>query len=334
MNGRLEQENKISNSINLMLDKMPEYVKDWQYDLYARQFTAKTRKEYLVKIHKFLCYLNDDIKNIKISEINKNNINRYIIFCQSIKNKYGDVVEASYSYINGIYIALNNFCNYLTDVNYIDPIKLSKPIRKNYESKRNKEILTENDFNKILDVAKNNNNVFYRWRDQAILAIFMTTGVRKGGLQAINIEDINFDTHDLTVIDKGHKIHVYRLNDKVMNIINEYLKYRKYYLRDHLDHSALFISIQKVYGHELIARLSEQAITKVVETCTKKALGKTMRPHQLRAGYCSILYEKTGNIEFVRRAVGHSRVETTQRYIKVNENETREKAANLMEDFI
>ena len=46
-----------------------------------------------------------------------------------------------------------------------------------------------------------------------------------------------------------------------------------------------------------------------------EGLGYKISPHSLRTAFCTILYKKTGDIEFVRRAVGHSSIETTQRYI-------------------
>ena len=53
-------------------------------------------------------------------------------------------------------------------------------------------------------------------------------------------------------------------------------------------------------------------------------------PHKIRAGVASILYEETKDIEFVRRAIGHTNVATTQRYIRT-ENKEREKASKLLE---
>ena len=62
-----------------------------------------------------------------------------------------------------------------------------------------------------------------------------------------------------------------------------------------------------------------------------KAIGKPLSPHKLRAGFCTVLYDETHDIEMVRRAVGHSKVSTTQRYIR-SKNDAREKSAAIFDN--
>jgi integrase/recombinase XerD len=80
-------------------------------------------------------------------------------------------------------------------------------------------------------------------------------------------------------------------------------------------------------------RISETAIDTIVHKYTKAAIGKPLSPHKLRAGFCSVLYEQTGDIEFVRRAVGHSSAATTQRYIVTNGDE-RKRASEIIGNLI
>ena len=75
--------------------------------------------------------------------------------------------------------------------------------------------------------------------------------------------------------------------------------------------------------------MSASTIKYLVYKYTERALGKALSPHKLRAGYCSILYNQTHDIEFVRRAVGHANVATTQRYIVTNGSE-KKKVAEIM----
>ena len=83
---------------------------------------------------------------------------------------------------------------------------------------------------------------------------------------------------------------------------------------------ALFIS---KYGE----RISAKGVSNIVKKYTEEALGKPLSPHKLRAGFCSILYNKTHDTEFVRRAVGHSNISTTQRYIVTDGDEKRQSAS-------
>ena len=56
---------------------------------------------------------------------------------------------------------------------------------------------------------------------------------------------------------------------------------------------------------------------------------RELSPHKIRGGDVSILYKETGDAEFCRRAVGHSNIATTQRYITTG-GEEKKRAAEIM----
>ena len=212
--------------------------------------------------------------------------------------------------------------NYILS-NYMEDIK--KPRNRDLvRINQNRTLLTERDFKLILHSAAMEKDPILKRRDQAILMLFMSTGMRREALRSINISDINFKEQTLTVIDKGDKVQIYKLGDKCVDAINNWLEYRKAYVSVPSD--ALFLSNQG-------SRISSNGLAKVVCKYSKKAIGREIRPHKLRAGYCSILYANNPDIEFVRRSVGHSDVSTTQRYI-VTKGSEREKAAEIMDNAL
>ena len=157
-------------------------------------------------------------------------------------------------------------------------------------------------------------------RDMAIMVLFMTTGMRRAALSQIDIDDISED-NILRVIDKGNKIQEYYLSDNVITVIAQWM-----YAREQMkikDKSALFISKNGT-------RMTGQAICDVVSKYCEDALGYKMSPHKLRSGFCSIMYKETGDIEKVRRMVGHANISTTQRYI-VTDNKERIESSKIMD---
>ena len=92
------------------------------------------------------------------------------------------------------------------------------------------------------------------------------------------------------------------------------------------DTDALFLSDQ---GN----RLSVRGLDKLVRTRTQRFLGKELSPHKIRAGFCSILYNKTHDVAFVSKAVGHSNPTVTMRYI-VTDNSEREKSAKIFNNIL
>lgn len=335
MQGRLENELKKEQAILTKLQTMPDYVSEWYYNLKASQRTATTLRDYVNKIHNFLFFINSNVSEVKIKDINLSNVQRFFISIQT-KEVNGQTVYTSDSYQQTVWCCLNSFLEFLKETGRIDKnyIKMiSKPKNKDLEKiNEHRMLLTKSDFNKILQSVKygagsGKARAFQdrmKSRDMAIMLLFMTTGMRKTALSEINVEDVRFDVDVLYVTDKGDKHHTYVLSEKTLNALSDWMYDRKVW--DNGTSDALFIT-------EKGERISPSAIYKLVDKYCSDALGYHVSPHKLRAGFCSILYGETGNAEFVRRAVGHSNISTTQRYIVTN-NKEKEEASGLIDHIL
>lgn len=336
MEGRIENELKIENVIINTLSKMPDYATEWYYNLKASKKEISSCNDFINKLKRFLIFINRDIKTIKPEDITLTNTEKYFIYIQKKVDKNNKLVYTSSSYQYGIWCALHNFFKFMVNrkyipENYVDFIE--KP--KNNDLDRineNRILLTKKDFNRIINSvnkgvgsskAKAHQQKF-KSRDMSIIMLFMTTGIRREALAEINIEDIDLKEKQLIVIDKGMKQHKYNLSDKVIDNLNEWINLRESINKE--NNNALFIS-----GNG--KRMTGSAIYKLVEKYCDDALGYHVSPHKLRSGFCSILYEEKGDIEFVRRAVGHSNISTTQRYI-VTKNDEKIEASNLISSFL
>lgn len=335
MPGRLENEIKKEQAILTKLQIMPKYVSEWYYNLKASQRTITTLRDYVNKIHNFLFFINPNISQVEIKDINLSNVQRFFISIQT-KETDGQIVYTSDSYQQTIWCCLNSFLEFLKETGRIDKNymkMIAKPKNKDLEKiNEHRMLLTKSDFNKILqsvkygagsEKAKSFQDRLKR-RDMAIMLLFMTTGMRKTALTEINIEDVKFDVDVLYVTDKGDKHHTYVLSEKTLNALSNWMYDRQEW--DNGTTNALFIT-------ERGDRISPSAIYKLVNKYCQDALGYHISPHKLRSGFCSILYQETGNAEFVRRAVGHSNIATTQRYI-VTDNKEREQASELIDNML
>lgn len=324
MQGRLENELKIHATIKNKLKGYPVYVKDWYEILKASGCTAATCRDYVNKVGLFLKSKDPDIKNIRISEITQGDVASFYSSVRTKKDNKGEEKPTTNSYQRAFYMCLNNFFSYLQksgncEKNYMDMITVPKRKDDNVTKVR----MTEDDFNKILQYQKSK-NPFLWYRDNAMLRIFMTTGIRRTAMASINIQDIDFDNNTLVIIDKGDKIHNYCLSEKTMTAICKWLRVRKSHIKVHTD--ALFISL---YGN----RINSMDIYEAIKKHTYDALGVELSPHKLRAGFVTIMYEHTHDIEKVRRMVGHSNTSTTQKYI-VTDNKEKEEAADIMDNIL
>ena len=327
MQGRIEIGEDLIAKTERKLQTLPEYVTSWYLNMRASYKTPGSCREYVFKVSKFLETIDKNAKDIKPNQITENAVTSYMMSID-VKTKNGKSLKTSDSHKNTTWYALNSFLQYLTDHdmidrNYIQSIKKKK--NKDLDRiNRHRVRLTADDFNKILSYI-NKDNSRYPERDKAILLIFMTTGMRKSALSSIDIEDINLKDNKLIIIDKGDTTHEYPLNPMEKNAILTWLDKRNEF-KNADSSSALFLSNRG-------KRISGADLEKLIKRYTAGSLSTSVSPHKLRSGFVSIMYNQTGDIEKVRRMVGHKNIATTQRYI-VTEGTEKEEAAMIMESLL
>ena len=332
MNGRLENEIKNKEKIQVLLKPLPEYVTDYYYHLAASGILSKSCAEYIRILKRFLSVIEEEKGSIKINEITSKDINKFIVGKQ-IKKSDNGIAKTTGAYQKTLYSALNKFFDFLYNNNYIDDNPMKTIERPKVKDNVKRIYLTADDMNKILSVVDNGvgsnrakaRQDKWRTRDRAILLLFMNTGIRETALSEINIDDVDFENNTITIIDKTEKTHSFKMNKKLSLALKLWIIHRKHYLKDN-ETDALFIS-----NHN--TRISIDAISDIVRKYSKEALGYELSPHKLRAAFATILYEQTGDLEFVRIAIGHKNIETTKIYAVENRME-KERASSIMESLI
>lgn len=335
MNGRLEGEQKLAVRANKKLINMPKYVSEWVENMRASEETESTINNYINTIRRYLKTISENIVDILPEDLTSGNVTSFLVGLKTIDG----VKESSDSYRIGSWYALNSFFEFMVDREYINKnyVKGIKK-KKNNDLVRinaNRILLTEEDFGNIINAVKTGAGSHrararqqeWKERDMAIFLIFMTTGVRKTALSQINLNDIDFYNKTLVIRDKGDKRHEFVLSEHTLVAIEKWIQKRNKILNDkETNTEALFISNrgQRMY-YETIAAL--------VRKYTETGLGYKISPHKIRAGFCSILYNKNPDLLFVCRVVGHTDTKTTQRYI-VTGNADKEKASRIMDNVI
>lgn len=329
MNGRLEGEMKLHEDTLKVLINLPDYVTGWYDQMRASKKTASSRKDFVYKVKKYLETISEITNIITIKELTNASLVNYMTSIETKKNKNGEIVYTSGSYQKTVWAALNSFFQYLKDEQLIEknPMERIGKCKKDDLPRINKNrvLLSQNDFNNILEDVKENEYDYERLglknRDLAILLIFMCTGIRVTALSQMNINDINFEEKTIMVTDKENEDRICHLTDTALKYTKLWLKDREKYIKR--DREALFVSEQG-------KRITSTAVRQMVKTRTEKALGYSVSPHKLRSGFCSILYHNTLDEELVRKTVGHKNITTTQRYI-VSGEEDRQRVKNIVE---
>ena len=329
MEGRLEHDMKIQKASKNKLVSMPECVSEYYDFMKASRMTEATCYDYLNKIDRFLTDLKIDKDKFKAETIKSRDITKYLNSLDTKIDKKGNEVYTSDSYKQGVWICLNKFMQFLVDNgyaehNYVSDIRKPK-INDQDRVDRKRVRMTTSDFKEILKAIDNNENYVARKRDKAMISLIMTTGARESSVSEINVSDVNLEKLQISSITKGRKVMTYSLSETTAQAIKEWLDVRDRYVEDD-DIEALFVSNRG-------QRIAVNSIAKAIRKYTRQGIGKELSPHKLRGGYCTILYEKTGDLEFVRRSVGHASVNTTMRYC-VSKGTEREEAAKLILTYL
>lgn len=315
MNGRQENENRIEKAINTMLADAPMELQVWNNLMFASGLTSVTRRDRIQKVKAFL-------NGRTPAALTRNDVISYFM---ELRTK--DLTD---TYRTSIWYTLSSFCSYLyeegiTTSNYMEGIKRSK----NHDVRKPITVTAKN----MIDVKRSASTDITRYsyaggitlknRDTLIVAILIETGLRETALTSIDINDINTDDNSIEVIEKGNIPRTIYLSDNTVTILNQWIS----------DRAQLLDARQKDTGALFISRDGDRISHDVVRYVVKKYSGGKLNPHSMRAGYCSVLYDQTHDIEFVRRAVGHAYSTTTQRYIRTDGKESKKGMEIINKNF-
>ena len=333
MKGRLENTIKAERNTDCLLSELPECVTEYYLNLSSKR-EPKSCLEYIRKIKKFLQFVNpNNLKEIDFKSISDVTITKYMKKLETTE-KDGIISETSFSYRKQNHSILNSFFKYLCKKGYVDSNPMELIEREVGKDRPHRIFLKEDELKEMLSSVENgagttrmiNRQKEWKERDLAILYLFMQIGIRETALSEINIDDLDFDTKILTVINKGHEKFEYVLSDKVLLVLQEWIYHREVLLGK-CESDALFISDNRT-------RLTSAAISKIVKKYSRDALGYEISPHKLRAAYGNLMIKKTKNLHLVKNLMGHKRPDTTEIYLDDLSKEDKAMAAELITSIL
>lgn len=145
---------------------------------------------------------------------------------------------------------------------------------------------------------------FLARRDQAMLELFYSSGLRLSELTSLNLEQLDLPAGLVQVHGKGSKTRVLPVGRKAREALEQWLVLRA--LSNPPD-DAVFVS-QK--GR----RLGPRAIQLRVQAAGERELGQKLHPHMLRHSFASHLLESSQDLRAVQEMLGHADIATTQIY--------------------
>lgn len=280
----------------------PNTIKEYYYDL--KFFIKYMRKR------KNLKYRKEEIEEIDILDVDERDLEKvslpdmhaYLAYSDSSKGDSATTRARKTS-------SLRSFYKYLTSVmEYFEKNpaeKLTTPKVK----KRHPVYLTLEEAIRLIEVAADQDNKFFKYRDIAILVTFLTTGIRLSELTGLDVGSIR--DGKFNVIGKGDKERTVYMTESCQEAIHQYLQVRPIVQ----DENALFLSSRK-------QRMSTRAVQHRIDHFLEKAGFDTSvySTHKLRHTAATLMYKEGVDIRTLQRILGHASLATTQIYTHVEDD--------------
>ncbi len=162
-----------------------------------------------------------------------------------------------------------------------------------------------------------------KYRDSAIITLFLGTGIRISELVGLNIDDIDIESYSFVVTRKGGNRSILYFNDEVASALNIYFEERVDNPNIPKEEKALFISLQN-------KRISTRTVQDLVKKYARIVSPlKKITPHKLRSTFGTNLYRQTGDIYLVANVLGHSDVNTTKKHYAAISEDLRKNASKI-----
>lgn len=318
---------------------LPDYIN--KYINYMKDKSDSTKLAYIRDIEHFLNYIltsyeecqADCIKNISIDTLSSLDLDFFNDYLEYAKlYRVGDKTRSNSEVtLNRKTSAIKSLFSYLYITNKI-PSNPTEKIKSTKTDKKLVECLNDKEVNELMDAVEFGGKKFSsrqlayheksQKRDYALLSLLLGTGIRVSEAVGLNIDDLNIKEYEMKVIRKGGKEDKVYMSDDLIEVIKDYLEYRKTLNTLEGHENALFLSYQG-------KRLSVRSIEKLV----KKYFGsvdtlKKTNVHILRKTYGTHFLERTNNLELTSRNLGHSSVSTTHDFYMATSEEYRKLRRN------
>lgn len=246
-------------------------------------------------------------------------INEFMRFCDKPEEEIGNAELISYkatltglsaSSINLRLSAIKSYWVWLEDMDIVGDNPFDK-VKKLKNNPKVKQCMTAKDVSKMIAATESP-------RARAIISILASTGLRFAEMNSITMKQYEEfragKTNDIIITGKGNKQRKIYINEKTMMYIDKYIADE---VANGRQHTMLFESFEGNVINEANACKS----LKQIAYRAGLSYWKEISPHWLRAA-CATIANKNGvDVATIRDMLGHSNIQTTNRYIKSSEED-------------
>ena len=159
--------------------------------------------------------------------------------------------------------------------------------------------LETDEFKQLMEGIGNRNLFVKPFTTKALIAFLYYTGLRVGELETLKVADIQGKEMLMMFQNKNKSTRPIYLNQKLRDLLAVYLR-------------------QEHNGSEMLFNMKANNMGKLISKAFKEILGKKGFPHLLRHSFVTNCHREGVDIKIIQMAVGHSTIQQTENYLKVN----------------
>lgn len=293
---------KINNDMEKLINNYIKYLQE------IKNLSPKSIKSYIPVVKEMI----KDCNFKTIEDIQNSNV---VILQNWLKKKESEGL--SNQSINRRIASCKSFYGYLVAFRIID-FNASKELKQLRIESKGKTGNT-GQVNKIRVYLQNEYNRkpnYMNMRNRLIVEVMLNCALRNSELRQLNIDSINPNTGEFTVIQKGGTEKKCVLSTKTLQLYNEYMIERD---RIPSKDNSLFLSSYK-------SRISIGGLEKLIHKITE-VTGQILNPHDLRHISATKYVESGYSCDEVAKLLGHSSSNTTFRFYYHQDNDNKKAMA-------
>lgn len=284
-----------------MLEIVNEYA---SYLLYQKNYSKKTIDSYTRDINKFLDFMNNE--NYTLNSVDSTLIRNFL----------------AHETLDGIskrsnarrVIALRQFYEYLVKNNYVEfnPfIIISTP----KVDKKLPEFMYLEEINNLFELNSQRKD-FLMHRDQAIIELLFSSGLRVSELVNLTLQDLNLKERMMRIVGKGNKERIVPFSLKTQKTLNVYLENtRKQLISD----SGNMIGTNYVFLNSRGEKLTTRGVEYILQEIENKTgVTLSLHPHKFRHSFATHLLNQGLDLRTIQELMGHASLSSTQVYTHVS----------------
>ena len=286
-----------------MKSKLNKFLRYLQIE---KGFSQGTIEAYQLDIEKGVIPFLHQRGKFEVGEVTKDDIRAYLDYQATVRGNSNATRARKLA-------AIKSFFNYLVENDGLE-VNPAAPIRSPRIPQKEPVYLTDEESIRFLTTITRQAKPRVRERDLAIALLFLHTGLRVSEMIKLKLVNVDLKRGQIKITRKGNKEQYLHLNGETVNTLARYLANRP-----EAGNGRFFVgtnggNLDRTHVYGVVRRYLNLA-----------GINKSKQgPHLLRHTFCTRLHQKGVGPFVIKDLAGHKSLNTTMRYIKIENKEQAE----------